>query len=521
MIIRWLVKPNMYQDSVKLMKLSAEMRQLDGVQQASVVMATEMNKETLKEIGMLVPEVAEANANDLVIVVAADSEEQALKAIETAKNLLAGSEVKQVESRLQLPRTLRSAVEALPGANLALISVPGTYAAAEAFKALNLGLNVHLFSDNVSLEDEVRLKEFGVEKRLLVMGPDCGTAIIDGVPLAFANVVSRGKIGIVGASGTGIQEATVLIDRLGAGISHAIGTGGRDLSDAVGGRMMLLGIDLLEEDLSTEVILLISKPAGAQTTLKILERVKRCKKPVVMCLLKGDLSGAMAAGVICAATIEDASYKAVALANREEPVTIPENFWGDYSEQISEAERGLRPGQRYLRGLFTGGTLADEAMVVLGSIIGDVYSNIPLRPELSLPSSRHSMGHTVVDLGDDEFTRGRPHPMIDPLPRNERLLQEYADPEVAVILCDVVTGYGSHPDPAGELARAVVKARTTYPENNVVVVAFVCGTDADPQPLSEQVEVLEKAGIIVLPSNAEAARVAGRIIKLHESRGVQ
>jgi len=512
----------MYQDSVKLMKLTAEIQRLEGIKQASVVMATDMNKEVLKEAGLLVPEAAEANANDLVIVVAADKEKQAARALETAEKLLGSSEVEEGNSKKQkLPKTIQRGAEALPGANLALISVPGTYAAAEAFKALNMGLNVHLFSDNVSLEDEVRLKEFGCQKGLLVMGPDCGTAIIDGVPLAFANVVARGKIGIVGASGTGIQEATVLIERLGAGISHAIGTGGRDLSDAVGGRMMLMGIDLLEEDPSTEVILLVSKPAGSQTTPKILDRVKRCRKPVVMCILKEDLSRALSSAAVYAATIEDAAYKAVALANGEDPLALPENFWGDYSEQISEAVKKLRPQQKYLRGLFTGGTLADEAMLVLEDIIGDIYSNIPLKPELRLFSSQQSTAHTVIDLGDDEFTRGRPHPMIDPLPRNERLLQEYKDPEVAVILCDVVTGYGSHPDPAGELARAVVEARQAYPDNNPAVVAFVCGTEGDPQPLSAQIETLEKAGIMVLPSNAEAARAAGRIIKQQESKGVQ
>ncbi|WP_109205795.1 acyl-CoA synthetase FdrA [Moorella sp. Hama-1] len=519
MVIRWLIKPKTYQDSVKLMKLSAELRKQDGVQQASVVMATEMNKGTLQDIGMLVPEVANANPNDLAIVVAAATEEQATKAVELAENLLTNSTAKQANGKQILPKTLRSAVEALPDANLALISVPGTYAAAEAIKALNLGLNVHLFSDNVTLEDEIRLKQIGTKKGLLVMGPDCGTAIINGVPLAFANIVARGKIGIIGASGTGIQEATVLIDHLGGGISHAIGTGGRDLSDAVGGLMMLQGIDLLEDDPSTEVILLVSKPAGPKTTIKIIDRVKKCKKPVVVSLLKGDLSRFKYAGVIGAPTIEDAAYKAVALANGEEAINMPENFWGDFTEQIVVIESKLEPDQRYIRGLFTGGTLADEAMVIVNGIIGDVFSNIPLKPELKLPVARESHKHTIVDLGDDEFTRGRPHPMIDPLPRNERLLQEYADPEVGVILCDVVAGYGSHSDPAGELASSVARARSAYPKNHPAIIAFVCGTEADPQPLSEQVRTLEKEKIFVLPSNAEAARVAAKVIKLHENRG--
>ena len=520
MVIRWLIKSKMYQDSVKLMKLSAEILAQEGVQQASVVMATDMNKDTLREVGMLVPEVEAASPNDLVIVVAADSEEHAQQAVELAEQMLTSVGGQQKQAQQSLPKTLRSAVESLPGANLALISVPGIYAAAEAQKALNLGLNVHLFSDNVSLEDEVRLKQIGAKKGLLVMGPDCGTAIINGVPLAFANVVARGPIGIVGASGTGIQEATVLIDRLGSGISYAIGTGGRDLSDTVGGIMMLLGIDYLEKDPTTKVILLISKPAGAQTTAKVLDRVKRCQKPVVISLLKGDLDMIQAAGAVGASTIEDAVYKAVSLANDEEAVTIPDKYWGDFSEKIASWANGLNQTQKYLRGLFTGGTLADEAMVVIRHIIGDVYSNIRLKPEFKLAHSSISQQHTIIDLGEDEFTRGRPHPMIDPFLRNERLIKEFADPEVAVILCDVVTGFGSHKDPAGELARAVNRARKAYPDNKPVIITFVCGTQADPQPLSEQTKILEQEGIIVLPSNAVAARVAGEIIRLHTERGV-
>lgn len=511
MVIKGIVKAKMYQDSVKLMRLSSELNSLEGIVDASVIMATEMNKETLRDVGLLIPEVENATPNDLAIVVRANTEAKAQEAIALAEKLLTSKVVTISQNKQTAPRTIGSAVEGLPGANLALISVPGLYAAGEALKALNLGLNVHIFSDNVSLEDEVMLKQAGTQKELLVMGPDCGTAIINGIPLAFANVVSKGPIGIVGASGTGIQEATILIDRLGSGISHAIGTGGRDLSDAVGGLMMLMGIDCLESDEQTKVILLISKPAGEKTTIKIIERIQKCKKPVIICLMKGKLDAART-GATLAATIEDAVYKAVALASDEEPRPIPENYWGSFSEQATSLRKQLKTQQKYIRGLFTGGTLADEAMVVMRSLIGDVYSNIPLNPDFGLENSRFSKKHTIVDLGDDEFTQGKPHPMIDPTPRNERFIQEYADPEVAVLLCDVVTGYGSHANPASELVQALKKARTLYPMNNPVVVAFVCGTPSDPQPLNEQTSILENAGIIVLPSNAAAARFAVQIV---------
>jgi len=512
MVVRSLIKHKTYQDSVKLMKLSSVLASQDGVLQASVVMVTDMNKDVLNSTGLLLPEVAQATPNDLAIVIAAEVEELAMAAIEKAEQLLTEASGTAGKAQEVYPKTVRSALSTLPGANLALISVPGTYAAAEARKALESDLHVHLFSDNVSLEEEKELKEIAVSKGLLMMGPDCGTAIINNTPLAFANVVNRGPIGVVGASGTGIQQGTVLIDRLGSGISHAIGTGGRDLSDHIGGLTMLTGFDYLENDPATKVILLISKPAGQQAAEKLLGKIKASTKPVVVSLMKGDLTAINNAGGIGASTIEDAAYKAVALAREEEPRSIPSNYWGDHSEQIITAKRQLASNQKYLRGLFTGGTLADEAMIILRTIIGDVYSNIPLDKSKQLVDAKVSKEHTVIDLGDDEFTNGRPHPMIDPQPRNERILKELADPEVAVLLCDVVLGYGSHDNPAQELTTAVVKARTLHPDYHPVIVAFVCGTEKDPQVLSRQVAILEQAGIIVLGSNAAAARFAAVLL---------
>src|SRR5690606_14776291 len=125
---------------------------------------------------------------------------------------------------------------------------PGVYAAFEAFRALENNLNVMMFSDNVTVEDEIKLKDLAVKKDLLMMGPDCGTAIINGVGLCFANKIKRGPIGLVAASGTGLQEVTVLIDQFGGGISQAIGVGGRDLSKDVMGRMTLHAINALNAD---------------------------------------------------------------------------------------------------------------------------------------------------------------------------------------------------------------------------------------------------------------------------------
>ncbi|MBN1314612.1 MAG: acyl-CoA synthetase FdrA, partial [Anaerolineales bacterium] len=399
-------------------------------------------------------------------------------------------------------------------ANLVLISVPGDYAAAEAHRALDLGLHVMLFSDNVSLDDEVELKKKGCERGLLVMGPDCGTAIVNQVGLGFANIVKRGPVGIVGASGTGIQEISVLLDRLSVGISHAIGTGGRDLYAAVGGATMLMGLELLAADDDTKVIVLTSKPPDAAVSKKILEKAVACSKPVVVNFLGGDPELAAQAGLAPARTLEEAAVKAAGLAidqDRSEMIAVSRQ--DGLKQLVSRQVDQLKPGQQFMRGLYTGGTLCYEAMLVLNDTIGDVYSNIPLKPEYRLQDSWRSCGHTLVDLGDDEFTRGRAHPMIDPTLRNQRLILEAQDPETAVILMDVVLGYGSHPDPAGELAATIKKIRDMHSQESryVAMVASVCGTDADPQEFSRQKEQLENAGVVVASSNAEAAAITAAI----------
>lgn len=530
MVTRYTIRAKLYQDSVKLMRISAEAKTLPGIEQAVAIMGTEMNKATLESSGLLVEEAATAGPNDLVIVVQGRDNPAVDAALARIEEMLAdqrqvaggGRPARGPGGRGHSPRSIASALRQCPDANLALISVPGAYAAAEAAKALRRGLHVHIFSDNVSLEAEIELKKLGRDRGLLVMGPDCGTAIINGVPLAFANVVGRGPIGIVGASGTGIQQASVLIDRLGSGITHAIGIGGRDLSDAVGGIMMLMGLEALEHDPDTRVILLISKPPGPRTARRILERVKVATKPIVVNFLGGDPTLAEQVGAAGAKTLEEAAVKAVVLSRTLSPsnlsISTTSAFAREESGLVASEVAAKQAGQRHLRGLYTGGTLADEAMLVLKEYIGDIHSNIPLRPELKLPNPRQSLGHSVIDLGDDEFTRGRPHPMIDPSYRGERLVTEACDPEVAVILCDVVLGYGSHPDPAGALAAAVrtARARAGRP---FTVVASVCGAKGDPQNLERQEEILRQEGILVLPSNAHAAEVAGEIARRCAERG--
>jgi succinyl-CoA synthetase alpha subunit len=406
------------------------------------------------------------------------------------------------------PRSLEMALAELATANLALISTPGDYAAAEAMKALRLGLNVMLFSDNVVLEDEIALKRYARARDLLVMGPDCGTAIIGGVPLGFANVVRRGEIGAIAASGTGLQQVTCLIDRWGQGISQAIGTGGHDLHASVGGITMLQALEALTADPATRVIVLISKPPHPDVAARVLDAAGRSGKPIVVSFLGADPETVRRANVHPVRTLEDAARLAVALAGGGADAET-----GAGRSANAAGLPQLTPGQRYIRGLYSGGTFCYEALLLLTETLGGVASNTPLEPERMLADVWRSERHSVLDLGDDAFTRGRPHPMIDQTLRRERILQEAADPEAAVILFDVVLGYGAHPDPAPELAAALEQARALAAAagRQLAFVGSVCGTAGDPQDLARQEAVLKAAGVLLAESNAQAVRLAAAI----------
>jgi FdrA protein len=495
--------PNLYRDSVSLMQLSAALGKLPGVEQASAVMATPGNLEFLRQAGLVDGNVA-PRPNDLLVAVRGKSTEQleaalakALASLNEAPIQTAGNAI--VEAPL---RSFQMALAGTPQANLALISVPGDYAAAEAMKALRLGLHVMLFSDNVALADEVALKRYAKERGLLVMGPDCGTAIIDGVPLGFANAVRRGAVGVVGASGTGTQQVTSLVHRRGGGISHAIGTGGHDLGKDVGGITMLHGLGLLARDADTKAIVLISKPPSPAIAREVIAAARKAGKPVVINFI-GSAEDPSGGNLHVSRTLDDAAAAAVALAKGHKPARAK-------AATVKVPKMKFKKGQRYIRGLFSGGTFCYEA----SALLGDVWSNAPVDPKRAIEDPWKSREHTLVDLGDDVFTRGRPHPMIDLRLRNDRMLQEAADPQVAVILLDVVLGWGSHPDPAAELVPAIEKAQgiSRKKGRSLAIVASVCGTDEDPQGLERQEKALREAGVLLTESNASAARLAGAIV---------
>lgn len=495
-------RSGVYYDSAVLMQLQRSLLGLPGVEDAGVVMGTESNKDLLRHVDLVNAEVEAARENDLVIVVKAESEAAAADAIGKVDELLTRRRT-SVDQELR-PHSLEGANQILPDSNWVLISVAGRYAAGVARESLRLGKHVFLFSDNVSVEDEISLKKEASEKGLLVMGPDCGTAIVNGIGLGFANKVRKGPIGVVAAAGTGLQQVTSRIHQLGSGITFGIGTGGRDLSEKVGGTTFLQGVDVLSRDPDTKVILLVSKPPSPVVAEKVLKVAKKAGKPVVVNFIARTPISRQMDNLFFASSLDDAAALAVELA-KNPPVIKPIDL---HLERFAS-------GQRYLRGLFSGGTLAYEAQYLLTEYLPKVYANAPINKENKLKDSLVSVEHSIVDLGEDEFTVGRLHPMMDNELRIRRLMEEAADPSVAVIMLDVVIGFGSHPDPASELAPAIVKAKELAAKAGryLEVVAVVTGTDEDPQNLDSQIKQLRDAGAWVHTSNEEVVRYAGRILQ--------
>lgn len=472
------VRPGGYYDSIVLMQLQAALADLPGVEDAGAVMATPENRALLAANGLLSDETEAAGPTDLLVVVRAETESAASDALSRVDGLLVRGEGAAGED--YRPRSLESALGLMPDARWALISVPGRFAGRVAGEALDRGLHVFLYSDNVSIDDEVALKVRAVAEGRLVMGPDCGTALIDGIGFGFANRVRRGTIGLVGASGTGLQAITSHVHALGGGVSHAIGTGGRDLDAEVGAATCRQSLDLLARDPGTDVIVLVSKPPVPSVARSVLGAARATGKPVVVHFL-GFAPPARRIGPLYFATsLPEAAWMAVDLSRSE----------GGADSHI-HGEGDDAPASGYLRGLFAGGTLASESLLALQNFVDPLHSNMKGDSVRPLESVSRSEGHTILDLGADEYTVGRLHPMIDSEMRIRWIAQEAADPEVGLILLDVVLGDGAHPDPAGELAPAIAEARRARDLEFVVVLV---GTDEDPQGLESQVETLTGVG---------------------------
>ena len=490
-VVRSQRRAGAYYDSIVLMQLQSSLAELDGVLDAGVVMATAANL-ALLDSNSLLPADAASAPDDLLVVVKARSRAAADEALAQVDALLARRRGAAGDD--YRPRSLDTAAKMLPQAAWVLISVPGRYAAEVARDALDLGRHVFLYSDNVSQAEEVALKRLARRKGLLVMGPDCGTAMIGGVGLGFANRVRSGTIGLVGASGTGLQAVTSRIHALGAGVSHAIGTGGRDLRAAVGAATALQGLDLLARDRRTEVIVLVSKPPSSSVASRLLAAAQAIGKPVVVSFLGYPPPGRRLGHLHFAASLDEAATLAVGLLAAS----------ADETEIVPAATAG---GGGNLRGLFAGGTLAHEALLGLRTFLQPLFSNIEVdgvEPVAELTASR---GHTVLDLGEDELTVGRLHPMIDQELRLQRLRQEAADPSVGTILLDVVLGYGAHEDPAGELAPVIEEVLARRP---MEILCVVLGSDEDHQDVDRQIDRLSQAGSRVFRHTSDAVAYVHR-----------
>ncbi|HET6686694.1 MAG TPA: hypothetical protein VFH02_09240 [Jiangellaceae bacterium] len=494
------VFPDTYVDSVAQLSAMRAMRQVDGVDWASAAMGTPANTELLRERGIASGEIADMGANDFVVVVTAISEDTANEALAAGESAVFSARPQGGDERDRAqPRSLRQAVERQPESNVAVISVPGEYAALAAYQALSEGLHVLLFSDNVPLEKEVALKDYARDRGLLVMGPGAGTAMIAGVGLGFANVVKPGRVGVVAAAGTGAQEVMSLLDRWGVGVSQVLGLGGRDLADDVGGRMALPAISALRDDPGTDVILLVSKPPAAAIAAKVLAAAG--DTPMVAALLGLDSAFVAPDGVVLADTLEGAVVATLRVLGRPAPDTVT-----TIGPTVTQARHRLSERRTLVRGLFSGGTLCYESQVILGPILGEVRSNAPINKASGLPAPPGS--HECLDLGEEEYTRGRPHPMIDAEARLDLLHEHGADPQVAAIILDVVLGHGANPDPAAVLAPA---CEAVMADGGPQVVAYVLGTEQDPQGFVAQRDRLVQAGCIVTETAARASLVAAAI----------
>lgn len=504
------VMRNFFRDSMQLMRLTEKAKAIPGVSDAVLAMATGTNKMLMEQVGLLTSDGRSATENDLVLAVRAKPGADMEQVMSAIGSLLTSQQGDGAASSNRTFFGISSALDNLAGANLAIVSLPGSQAAGAAEQLLRAGVNVHLFSDHVPIEDEVRLKRLAVSEGLLVLGPGAGTSIINGVGLGFANAVARGRVGIVAAAGTGLQEVSVLLDRIGLGVSQGFGVGGTDVSKQVGGVMMMECLELLEGDPDTAMVMIVAKTPNPEVVRRVMSFVDQSTtKPVVACFLGMDASSS--GRIQYAKTLHSAVLRAARLSSPPRVEAFDEKVGSSLKKVASsskELSSLLGPGQRNVRGLYTGGTLAHESLLLLSKVLGDeVYSNTPLSPAFQLDDPRISKGHSIVDLGEEFFTEGRAHPMIDPTIRKLRILQEAKDASVGVIILDFVLGYGSSDDPAGALADSIAEGKEMASKagRELVVMGHVCGTPADPQSLERQSEKLARVGVTLYPSNAMMA----------------
>lgn len=508
------IEKGKYIDSLETLYASSVLMDQEGITAGFVGVGTAPFKDTVISSGLNSPDLDSATGNDLVII--ADCSNKA--AFDTAVAAVLASF--QVETSVQAEESFvstKAAVQKHPEINLCSVSVPGEYAYGEVKKALNAGLHCVVFSNNVPLEQEREMKLLAREKGLLCMGPDCGVANINGAALVLSSINNRGPFGIVGASGTGIQHVAAILHEAGSGVSQTIGTGGNDCKDAVGGIMMLMGIDAMEADPETRYLALISRKPGDTVLPKLLERIKTCKKPVVALFMGCDRAQVEASGAIYASSLDDCAIQCLKLIGTHYPLATEDELVTLAAEEVKK----YAPEQKYLRGLYTGGTYMDEAANAMIPRIGTIWSNCPIQPEWKLEDSYVSRENACVDYGEEEFTLGRPHPAIDPSIRKPAILREAMDPEVAVILLDFILTPPGHMDPTGFVIDDIKMAQQMAESEgrHITFIASVLGTTADFQDKNKQERQLRDAGVIVCQTNYRAAVLASEIIRQIKEQG--
>lgn len=508
-----ILKKNRYVDSVSLMGIGDKVKALGGIENAEVSMGTPANIEVLVDLGYEIP--ADTTANDLMLAVTADSEEKLDAAFKLIADIIdhknstpEGAAVYAKLSEIDLHED---------GYDLAQISLPGEYAAAEAMRAIEMGLDVFIFSDNVSLDEELKIKKFGAERGKLVMGPDCGVGLIKGVALAAGSIVRRGPVGIVGASGSGAQEVSCLVEKMGLGVSAIIGTGGHDLLPEIGGITMLAGMKRLEADPDTELIILVSKLADLTVMDKILTEADKLRKPVVAIFLGGDENLFKGHKVHGTFSLEAAAEKAVELITGK-----PQKLGFSDEEIASIVDREIKkyaPEQKYVRGLFSGGTFTEEGMIYYSQHNKGIklYSNLDTKYAEKLADHNESIGHCILDLGAEDFTAEAPHPIFDPALKLRRLEKELKDPSVAVVTMDFITGPGVHLDPVRPFAEACKKILAER-KGAITFIANICGSLEDPQDVPACEKMLRDAGVIVTASNYQSTKLASALMNALENR---
>lgn len=505
---------NRYIDSLEAMMVFSMLTEIPGVQTAYAGMVSQNSIRVLEDLGLMNDAVADASDSDMFLVVRAESREVFQTALEEASRMMNSSQ-SQTEKAPAYP-TLEAACRANKRANICTISVPGEYACEVTMQALNRGLHCVVFSNNVPLEQERQMKELAREKGLLCMGPDCGVANINGAAFVLSSINNRGPVGICGASGCGIQHVAAFLHEAGSGVSQTIGTGGNDLKEQVGGISMLMGIDALENDPETEYIVLISRKPADSVMRRILDRVKTCRKQTVVCFLGAEEEPIVEAGAIYARDLDDCALRAMELVGKHFTFDTPRQL----HETALRAAAKLSPDQKYVRGIYCGGTYCDEAMETLQDVLGGIHSNCPLRPQLRLHDAYVSEGNSVIDAGEEEFTKGRPHPTLEPSMRLPLIEKEGDDPQTAVVLMDFILTPAANSDPAGVTLKTIqsVVEKSRQRGGEIAVVASVLGTDADIQDVKLQRKKLADAGVYVCKSNKQAAALAAEIVRLANER---